>query len=99
MSKATNLLQYMNTHNTAVVLLQESLVTDATTMMLGRGYQVFYQLYQQGSSWGLLILVRKDIPVTQTEEPHNLGEQADTLCTTLHLGRTYKLDEYNVYCH
>ena len=80
MSKATNLLQYMNTHNTAVVLLQKSLVTDASTMRLGRGYQVFYQPHQQGGSQGIVILVRKDIPVTLIEAPHNLGEQVDTLC-------------------
>ncbi|MPD06937.1 hypothetical protein E2C01_102774 [Portunus trituberculatus] len=86
------------TPSLTVVLLQESLVTDATTVRLGRCYQVFYQLYRQGGSRGLVTLVRKDIPAALTEHPHDLGEQVDTLCVTLHLGRTYKLNIYNVYC-
>ncbi|XP_045112511.1 uncharacterized protein LOC123505358 [Portunus trituberculatus] len=77
---------------------EESLVTDATTVRLGRRYQVFYQPYRQGGSRGLVTLVRKDIPAALTENPHDLGEQVDTLCVTLHLGRTYKLNIYNVYC-
>ena len=88
----------MNTQNTAVVLLQESLVTDASTIRLGSGYQVFYQTHQQGGSRGLVTLVRKDSPATLTEKSHNFGVQVDTLCITLHLGRTYKLDVYTVYC-
>ena len=96
-SKATNLLQYIHTHNTAVVVLQETLVTDASTMRLGR-YQLFQQPHQPGGSRGLITLVRPDIPATLTENPQPLGEQVDSLGVTIHIDHATKIDIYNVYC-
>ena len=97
-SKASSLLHYIHTHNTAVIVLQETLVTDASVMRLGRQYQVFHQPYEQGGSRGLITLVRKDIPATLTRDPPGLGDQVDSLCVTLHLDIAHGIDVYNVYC-
>ena len=39
-SKAASLMQYVHTHDTAVIVLQETLSSDASNMRLGK-YQLF----------------------------------------------------------
>ncbi|KAK8389688.1 hypothetical protein O3P69_008993 [Scylla paramamosain] len=43
-------------------------------------------------------VVRKDIPATPIHDPPALGEQADSLCVTLHLSHVPATDVYNAYC-
>lgn len=97
-SKAVSLLQYINTHDTPIILLQETLVGDASTLRLGRQYQLFHQPSAPGGSRGLITLVRKDLPATLKQAPCHLGDLVDSLCVTLHLGGDGTLDVYNVYC-
>lgn len=96
MSKAATLVQYINRNNTAVVVLQETLLSDATILRFGH-YQLFQLPYRQGGPRGLITLVRKDIPATLIVNPPHLGDQVDLLSVTLHFDNT-NVDVHNVYC-
>ncbi|KAG0717925.1 RNA-directed DNA polymerase from mobile element jockey [Chionoecetes opilio] len=72
-----------------------------TEVIICAGFFLIYfieELMHKGGSRGLITLVRKDLPATLTLAPPHLGEQVDSLCVTLHMDRSTKVDVCNVYC-
>ncbi|MPC45609.1 hypothetical protein E2C01_039314 [Portunus trituberculatus] len=90
-------INYIYTHATSIIVIQETLASDASLSRFGN-YQLFQQPFQQGGSRGLITLVKKDIAATLTENLPHLGGQVESLSVTVHLDNTTKVDIENVYC-